>query len=177
MKLTPRDKVKVVFLCNQPYRKIADGLAFSTYSRSFPTALSNIFKEVLRTTGTSTYPGDGDLSTWAKQGVLLMNWDLLIETKQSSSSVCITWDLLSGEILRTLYKDDPDIIFVPFGTEMASRLRTYVPEAKQVIEAPYADATDFVGSSIFTKIQTRLADLGKGKIYWTSVVKNRIGSL
>ena len=80
LKLTPYENVKVVIIGQDPYHNYnqAHGLAFSVEQGAFPPSLKNIYKELVHDMGLE-YPKTGDLTPWAKQGVLLLNTSLTVE--------------------------------------------------------------------------------------------------
>lgn len=105
LQLTPLVEVKVVLLGQDPYptKGVADGLAFSVSKRAskFPASLANIFQELVADLGCA-YPAHGDLSSWAKQGVLLLNTSLTTEVNRAGSHGGLGWEELAQEILEVL---------------------------------------------------------------------------
>ena len=100
---TPFNDVKVVILGQDPYHDVgqANGLCFSVSDGiPFPPSLSNIFKEVHDDTG-APIPQSGDLTRWAKQGVLLLNSTLTVVAHHAGSHQNHGWEQFSDEVVKT----------------------------------------------------------------------------
>ncbi|QWD85443.1 uracil-DNA glycosylase [Polynucleobacter asymbioticus] len=126
--LTPLTKVKVVILGQDPYHSpgLAQGLAFSipsnipTNSRQFPSSLRNISK-ALALEGFGTLP-NGDLHTWAEQGVLLINTALSVKLGVAGSHTNIGWKPLVDRLISTLAKQKPCLVWMLWGGHAQSKL-------------------------------------------------------
>lgn len=125
--LTPMHKVKVVILGQDPYATpgLANGLAFSVNKgQKIPPSLRNIFKEIqiehnyFGFTGLSkSTHSHGDLTQWAKQGVLLLNSILTVEAHKPLSHKGIGWEEYTDSILRTIATNRKNIVFLLWGNE------------------------------------------------------------
>jgi uracil-DNA glycosylase len=104
--LTPLDTVRILILGQDPYHGPgqAQGLAFSVAAHSrLPPSLRNILQELQRDLGTvSVQAASGDLSHWARQGVLLLNTSLTVEDGQAGSHARLGWDLLTDGLVRAV---------------------------------------------------------------------------
>ena len=101
-RLTPFDKVRVVIIGQDPYHGIeqANGLAFSVRKTvKIPPSLKNIFKEI-NTDLKLPLPKHGDLSAWAKQGVLLLNATLTVRSKQAGSHQKKGWEQFTNRVIK-----------------------------------------------------------------------------
>ena len=102
--LTPYSEVKVVILGQDPYHgpNQANGLSFSVEAGTkLPPSLRNIFNELVEDIKCE-YPSSGDLSKWAKQGVLLLNTTLTVKEGQPMSHVGMGWETFTDAVLRYL---------------------------------------------------------------------------
>ena len=131
---TPVEQVKVVLLGQDPYQTpgLAQGLAFSIPKeikpgwRSFPSSLRNISKAI----ALDGYPGlsHGDLSHWAKQGVLLLNATLTVQLELAGSHAHLGWQELTDCLLYRLALQKPQIIWLLWGSH-AQKKKVLIEEA------------------------------------------------
>ena len=128
LKLTPVESVKVVILGQDPYHSpdLAQGLAFSipanipTNSRAFPSSLRNISK-ALTLEGFSPLP-NGDLHTWAQQGVLLLNTALIVRLGEAGSHSNLGWKSLIDRLISGLALHRPHLVWMLWGGHAQSKL-------------------------------------------------------
>ena len=128
LKLTPVESVKVVILGQDPYHSpdLAQGLAFSipanipTNSRAFPSSLRNISK-ALTLEGFSPLP-NGDLHTWAQQGVLLLNTALSVRLGEAGSHSNLGWKSLIDRLISGLALHRPHLVWMLWGGHAQSKL-------------------------------------------------------
>ncbi|HBK43501.1 MULTISPECIES: uracil-DNA glycosylase [unclassified Polynucleobacter] len=126
--LTPLTKVKVVILGQDPYHSpgLAQGLAFSipanipTNSRQFPSSLRNISK-ALALEGFGALP-NGDLHTWAEQGVLLLNTALSVKLGEAASHANLGWKSLIDRLIKNLAFQKPNLVWMLWGGHAQSKL-------------------------------------------------------
>ncbi len=114
---TPFDKVRVVIIGQDPYHGEgqANGLSFSVTSDvRIPPSLKNIFKELFRDLGISI-PQNGDLSQWAKQGVLLLNATFTVRANQAGSHQKKGWEKFSDAIIKSISDNRENIVFMLWG--------------------------------------------------------------
>jgi len=137
--LTPLAKVKVVILGQDPYHSpgLAQGLAFSipgnisTNSRAFPSSLRNISK-ALALEGFGTLP-NGDLHSWAEQGVLLLNTALSVRLGEAASHANLGWKPLVDRLINALAKQKPHLVWMLWGGHAQSKLSLIESGVDQLI--------------------------------------------
>jgi len=115
--LCPFDAVKVVIIGQDPYHEPgqAHGLSFSvTEGTPFPPSLQNIFKEVSDDTG-APMPQSGDLTRWARQGVLLLNATLTVRAHQAASHQRRGWEQFTDAAICALNRDREHLVFLLWG--------------------------------------------------------------
>ena len=128
LKLTPVQAVKVVILGQDPYHSpgLAQGLAFSipanipTNSRTFPSSLRNISK-ALALEGFGQLP-NGDLHSWAEQGVLLLNTALSVRLGEAGSHANLGWKSLIDRLISCLATERPQLVWMLWGGHAQSKL-------------------------------------------------------
>lgn len=114
---TPVSNVKVVILGQDPYHNPgqAMGLSFSVpKGMATPPSLKNIYKELHSDLGI-TIPNHGDLSSWAQQGVLLLNAILTVEHKEAGSHRKIGWEQFTDGIISKLSQNKKNLVFMLWG--------------------------------------------------------------
>lgn len=118
LNLTPPDKVRAVILGQDPYPTPghAHGLAFSVTGRgqSLPMSLRTVFEALQRDTGLIT-PVHGNLTAWAKRGVLLLNTVLTVEAGKAHAHKALGWQELAGEVLGVLNAQQQPVVFMLWG--------------------------------------------------------------
>lgn len=171
--LTPFDKVKVVILGQDPYHgpKQAHGLSFSvTEGVRNPPSLQNIFKEIESDTGEKSDAENGDLSRWAKQGVLLLNATLTVRAASAGSHQGHGWEEFTDAVIRKLSEDREHLVFILWGNYARTK-GAHIDRAKHcVIESPHPSPfsahNGFFGSKPFSKANTYLESVGEMPIDW-----------
>lgn len=172
LKLTPFSKVKVVIFGQDPYHgpNQAHGLAFSVNQEAkIPPSLRNIYKELVADLGVPL-PTHGDLSSWAQQGVLLLNAVFTVEASKANSHRGIGWEGLSEEIVRQLNDRSEPIVFILWGAS-ARRYKGLISQEKHaIIEGPHPSPLSayrgFFGSKPFSQVNQQLVAWGKEPIDW-----------
>ncbi len=163
--LTPPYAVKIILLGQDPYHStylennqespVAMGLSFSVGKNApIPPSLRNIFKELHANLGVPV-PCCGDLSAWAKRGMLLLNAILSVEKNQAASHQYIGWENFSDRVLARLFETTSPLIVVLLG-KVAQKKIALIPKNKHtIITAPHPSplARGFLGSEVFTNIQ------------------------
>lgn len=157
LKLTPLEKVKVVIIGQDPYQTpgFANGLAFSVNPDvKVPKSLQNIYKELVNELNIP-YPSSGDLSLWAKKGVLLLNRILTVEAMHSLSHKNLGWEIFTETVIKKVNEQDRKIVFILLGKE-AKSIKPFLNNPKHLIlEAPHPSPLSayqgFFGSNIFIK--------------------------
>lgn len=125
-KLTLLEKVQVVILGQDPYHRAgqAHGLSFSVRKGVLiPPSLSNIFKEIRENNGYGMFkPSHGDLTSWAKQGVLLLNSYLTVEQGKPLSHSSIGWELFTDKVITLIDKEvGSDVVYLLWGSKAQSK--------------------------------------------------------
>ena len=170
--LTPFEKVRVVILGQDPYHGAgqAHGLCFSVRDGvAFPPSLLNIFKELQSDLGFPR-PTRGDLSSWAQQGVLLLNSVLTVREGQAASHQGRGWERFTDYVVRQLNEQRQGIVFVLWGAyaqkkgALIDRKRHYVIES--VHPSPLSASRGFFGSKPFSRINAYLRTAGQTEIDW-----------
>lgn len=157
LKLTPYKDVKVVILGQDPYHGTgeAHGLSFSVQKGvKKPPSLKNIFKELKDDLGYDE-PVDGDLTSWAKQGVLLLNSVLTVEKDKAASHKDLGWNLLTDHIIKLLNQKQEPVVFILWGN-FARNKKVFITNSKHLIiesphPSPFSANSGFFGSKPFSK--------------------------
>lgn len=172
LELTPLDSVKAVILGQDPYPKAGDahGLAFSYVgSRAVPASLRVILRELCDDLGCPP-PGHGDLTGWARQGVLLLNAALTTETGTSGAHMRLGWSALVDQVVAAVSAERPAVAFLLWGANARSRAPLIDNRKHLVIESghpsPLNRARDFPGSRPFSRANEWLAHRGVEPVDW-----------
>jgi uracil-DNA glycosylase len=175
LNMTPYPDVKVVIVGQDPYHGPgqAHGLAFSVpETLSLPPSLKNIFKEIQADLGIPYPPPHGCLSSWAKQGVLLLNATLTVQQGKPLSHHGVGWEKLTDEILHKLSERDDPVIFVLWGKSAQEKcrfLRQKIPE-EYIFTAPHPSPfsahSGFFGCRHFSQVNAILKKQNKMPIDW-----------
>lgn len=169
--VAPKD-VRVVILGQDPYHTpgVADGLAFSSFpDNPIPPSLANIYKEIEREFGCACAPTP-DLSHWAKQGVLLLNASLTVESGQANSHVGFGWHTFTDAVIRVVSRECEHVVFILWGN-YAREKRALIDTSKHfILESPHPSPLSahkgFFGNGHFIKANGYLAEHGRGEIVW-----------
>lgn len=175
--LTPLEDVRVVIIGQDPYPSKtkttseirAQGLSFSVSRTSdIPPSLVNIFKELKSDIPTFNIPNHGDLSNWAKQGVLLLNKCLTVLPNMAKSHKEI-WNGFLYRVIEAIILVNPKCIFVLWGRE-AQKLNKMIRGRCPTLECGHPSganrANTFIGCKHFSKINELLANDYRGPIDW-----------
>ncbi len=171
-KLTPYDEVKVVIVGQDPYHNVhqAHGLAFSVESGKFPPSLQNIYKELVSDLGVS-YPTTGNLTAWAKQGVLLLNTVLTVEIHKPLSHQHQGWETFTLEAIKKVNEKDDCVIFILWGAKAKAYIKYIDVKKHRVITSvhpsPFSARNGFFGSKPFSQTNAYLKEAGKKPIDWS----------
>lgn len=170
--LCPFDKVRVVIIGQDPYHDVnqAHGLCFSVQDGiPAPPSLVNIYKELNRDLG-KPIPSSGNLTHWAKQGVLLLNATLTVEAHKAGSHQGKGWEELTDAAIQALNLKREKIVFMLWGS-YAQRKGKYIDRRKHlVLEAvhpsPLSAYRGFIGCGHFSKANNYLQQHGQTPIAW-----------
>lgn len=172
--LTPFDQVKVVILGQDPYHGAgqANGLSFAVNEGvRLPPSLQNIFKELSGDIGPVTN-ASGDLSRWARQGVLLLNATLTVRAASAGSHQGKGWEQFTDAVIKTLSEKREGLVFILWGNYARAK-GAHIDRAKHcVIESahpsPFSAHNGFFGSKPFSKANAYLESRGEAGIDWLS---------
>ena len=174
--LCPFDETRVVILGQDPYHTPgqAMGLAFSVPDgHRLQPSLQNIFKEVAADLGRPASPaaqGTGDLSVWARQGVLLLNAVLTVEKGKAASHAGRGWESFTDEVIRTLSERKEGLVFILWGNYAKGKGASIDRDKHLVIESPHPSPFSadrgFFGSRPFSAANDYLSEHGQKPIDW-----------
>ncbi len=157
LSLTDYDDVKVVILGQDPYHGIgeANGLAFSVNDGiKLPPSLKNIYKELNSDLGLDI-PSTGDLTCWAKEGVLLLNSVLTVEKDKPASHKNLGWEKFTDAIIRKVNEKNTPVVFILWGNFAKSKKHLITNPNHLVIESshpsPFSCNYGFFGSRPFSR--------------------------
>lgn len=172
---TPWEKVRVVIVGQDPYHGPgqAHGLSFSVPSGvRLPPSLQNIFKELNSDLGVPS-PTHGCLSSWADQGVLLLNASLTVRKGEPQSHAGKGWERFTDAVVVKIAERKDPVVFVlwgKFAQEKCLKLLPGVADHHLVLKAahpsPYSASNGFFGCRHFSKINEALIRFGKQPIDW-----------
>ena len=173
--ITPFDEVKVVILGQDPYHgpNQAHGLSFSVRDGvAVPPSLKNIYKELSTDITGFRIPQTGDLTKWAKQGVLLLNATLTVRAATAGSHQKKGWEKFTDAAIKTLSDKRTGIVFILWGAYAQSKGVLINPNNSHLIiksthPSPLAVSHGgFFGSKPFSKTNAFLMQQGKSEIDW-----------
>ncbi len=168
----PFDQLKVVILGQDPYHGPgqAHGLCFSVNDGvDFPPSLRNIFKELKNNLG-KEIPLSGNLTNWAKQGVLLLNATLTVRANQAGSHQNKGWEQFTDAVIRKINDQKQNVVFILWGNYAISKVK-FIDQNKHLVlssvhPSPLSASRGFFGNQHFSKANEFLEQKGLGKIYW-----------
>ena len=171
--LCPFDKVKVVILGQDPYHEQgqAMGLSFSVPEGiMLPPSLQNIYKEIQSDLG-KPIPTSGDLTRWAKQGVLLLNATLTVRAHAANSHQALGWQNFTDAAIAALSNRRAHVVFMLWGGFARSKKRLIDANRHFIIESVHpsplsANRGGWFGQHQFSRCNAYLAQQGLGEIDW-----------
>ena len=171
--LTKLDNLKVVILGQDPYHGFgqAQGLAFSTPANiKNPPSMQNILKEIENDLGKKSICEDGDLTPWAKQGVLLLNTILTVEEAKPKSHHNLGWEVFTDNIIKYISDNCEDTIFILWGSPAISKTKLIDRKKHHILTAPHPSPLSsyrgFFGCKHFSQTNDILKSLNKEAIIW-----------
>lgn len=171
LKITPFEEVKVVLLGQDPYHGInqAHGLSFSVnHGIKSPPSLVNIFKELESDLGLPI-PNHGNLTAWAKQGVLLLNATLTVRAGEPGSHQKKGWEEFTDSIIKLISDEKEHCVFLLWGNYARSKAPLINSTKHLVLEAAHPSPLArgaFFGSKPFSKTNAYLQQHHKTPINW-----------
>jgi len=169
---TPLDDVKVVILGQDPYHGPgqAHGLCFSVKQGVRPPpSLVNIFKEIRDELGLPI-PNHGELTHWAKQGVLLLNTVLTVRARQAGSHQKQGWEHFTDRVIEVLNAQKEGLVFVLWGAKAGAKRAMIDPNRHRILSSPHPSPFSvhrgFFGNGHFKAINDHLSEQGQAPIDW-----------
>jgi uracil-DNA glycosylase len=170
--LTPYESTKVLILGQDPYHGPgqAHGLCFSVRRGvPVPPSLRNIYAELTSDLGIGA-PAHGNLESWAREGVLLLNTTLTVRAGQAGSHHGHGWETFTDSVITAVAAKAERVVFVLWGAS-ARRKRHLIDETRHVIiesahPSPLSARNGFFGSRPFSRTNAALTDAGRGPVDW-----------
>ena len=174
LKYTPYEAVKCVILGQDPYHGEgqAHGLSFSVRQGiAPPPSLVNIFKEIHDDLGIDNSGKGGDLTKWAKQGVLLLNAALTVRAGQANSHQGMGWEQLTDAVIRLLNERRQPMVFLLWGGNARKKASLITNPRHLILQcshpSPLSAYHGFFGCRHFSKTNAFLAANGMTPIDWS----------
>ena len=170
--LCPFEQVKVVSIGQDPYHGPgqAHGLCFSVNDNvPFPPSLRNIFKEIQDDLG-KPIPESGNLTRWAKQGVLLLNATLTVRAHQAGSHQRRGWEEFTDAAIRALAEQREHLVFILWGA-YAQKKGAFIDRSRHLVltsvhPSPLSAHNGFFGNRHFSRANEYLQQHGQTPIEW-----------
>ncbi len=170
---TSLDNLKVVILGQDPYHGEgqAQGFSFSTPSNiKNPPSMQNILKEIKDDISVDSICLDGDLTSWAQQGVLLLNTILTVEEAKPKSHEKKGWENFTDNIIKYISGSCEDIVFILWGAPAIKKSKLIDETKHHILTAPHPSPLSsyrgFFGCKHFSKTNEILKQKGKDQIQW-----------
>lgn len=175
LKLTSYENTKVVIMGQDPYHGEgeAHGLSFSVQKGiKVPPSLQNIYKELYSDLGIPPR-SDGDLTGWAKEGVLLLNAVLTVEKDKPASHRKLGWERLTDYIIKLVNEKDTPVVFILWGNFAKEKVKFITNPIHCVITSPHPSPFSarygFFGSKPFSRTNEFLKSKNLKEINWARV--------
>jgi uracil-DNA glycosylase len=170
--LCPFESVKVVILGQDPYHGAgqANGLCFSVNDGiGLPPSLQNIYKEIVSDIG-GQVPTNGNLDSWAQQGVLLLNATLTVRANQAGSHQKNGWEIFTDAVVQVLSEQKEHLVFLLWG-KYAQEKGKIIDRSKHLVlsaphPSPFSVHSGFFGCKHFSKTNEYLVSKGEKDIRW-----------
>ena len=172
LNLTKFKDVKVVIIGQDPYINDgqAHGLCFSVESGELPPSLKNIFKEIYEELGYNVPKNNGNLTKWAKQGVLLLNSILTVEKGKSLSHKNKGWEIFTHKIIELVSLRNEPVVFMLWGQNAKQLISDIDLSMHKVLYAahpsPLSATHGFFGCNHFKLCNKFLEETGRQPIDW-----------
>ena len=171
--LTPLENTKVVLLGQDPYHGAgqAQGLAFSTpVEIKNPPSMRNMLKEIQEDLGKASTCEHGDLTSWAKDGVLLINAILTVEEAKAKSHHKMGWEIFTDNLIKFISANCKDIVFILWGSSAIKKEKIIDSTKHHILKgvhpSPLSAYRGFFGCKHFSKTNEILKGLAKEEINW-----------
>lgn len=170
---TSFDQVKVVILGQDPYHGTnqAHGLSFSVKKGMVvPPSLKNMYKELANEFADFKIPNHGNLTSWADQGVLLLNATLTVRAHEAGSHQNKGWEIFTDKVISELSEQRKGIVFLLWGRYAQQKEHLINTQKHHVLKAahpsPFSAYNGFFGSGHFAKANAFLVEQGLKPINW-----------
>ncbi|TVX94215.1 uracil-DNA glycosylase [Paenibacillus agilis] len=171
-RLTSYEDTKVVIVGQDPYHGPgqAHGLSFSVRPGvRIPPSLLNMLKEGASDVGI-TMPNHGSLTSWAEQGVLLLNTVLTVRAGQAASHKGMGWEQFTDRVIELLNEREKPIIFVLWGSHAQAKAKMIDQKKHFIVQSPHPSPLSahrgFMGSKPYSKINAKLREWEETEIDW-----------
>ncbi len=172
LKYTDYDDVKVVIIGQDPYHGIgeAHGLSFSVLEGvNKPPSLKNIFKELKDDLGIDE-PKEGNLTSWTKEGVMLLNSVLTVEKDKPASHQNKGWETFTDEVIKKINEKTTSVVFLLWGSFARSKRALITNPIHCIIESahpsPFSAYKGFFGTRPFSKANEFLKKNNIKEVNW-----------
>ena len=172
LKYTSYEDVKAVILGQDPYHgpNQAHGLCFSVQKGvKAPPSLQNMFKELNSDLGIPI-PKSGELTSWARQGVLLLNTVLTVRAGQANSHKGMGWEIFTDRVIELLNMREKPIVFLLWGGPAKTKLKLITNPNHHILStvhpSPLSAYNGFFGCKHFSKTNEILRSMGEKEIDW-----------
>jgi len=173
LKFTELSDVKVVMLGQDPYHgpNQAHGLCFSVLPGiKPPPSLNNIYKELAADIADFAVPAHGTLSSWAEQGVLMLNTVLTVEQGKAHSHAKFGWETFTDAVIDAVNQHLEGVVFLLWGSHAQKKGAGIDTARHHVLTAPHPSPLSahrgFLGCQHFSKTNRLLEAQGKTPITW-----------
>jgi uracil-DNA glycosylase len=171
LKLTSYKDTRVLLLGQDPYIRPgqAHGLCFSVEDKNqpIPPSLRNVYKELKDDVGVEP-PDHANLTSWAKQGILMLNVVLTVRAGQSNSHKNKGWETFTDKIIQLVSQKPETVVFVLWGNDAKKKIPLIDQERHRIVQGAHPSplARGFLGSRPFSKINQALKEANRGEIDW-----------
>lgn len=173
LKYTPLESVKVVILGQDPYHGAgqAHGLCFSVLPGvKTPPSLVNIYKELATDIDGFVIPEHGTLTSWAEQGVLLLNTVLTVEQGKAHSHAKWGWETFTDAVIDAVNRHQQGVVFLLWGSHAQKKGKHIDTSKHHVLSAPHPSPLSahrgFLGCKHFSQTNQLLSSQNKSPINW-----------
>ena len=170
---TPLENLKVVILGQDPYPQPnnAMGLSFSVpKTQKIPGSLKNIYKELNSDFNKEVAFKHGDLTSWAQQGVLLLNTSLSVEANNVDSHRHLDWHVFTDKVIKTVSEKKENVVFILWGSKAKQKSKFIDSNKHLILESAHPSGLSayrgFWGSKPFSKTNNYLVKNNKLPIDW-----------
>ncbi len=170
--LCPLSNVKVVIIGQDPYHEPgqAHGLCFSVQNGiDLPPSLVNIYKEIEQDIGRKSIT-NGDLTDWAKQGVLLLNSTLTVIAHRAASHAGHGWEAFTNAVIKAVAENQKNVVYMLWGSYAQEKAKMVNVSENLILKSPHPSPLSayrgFFGSHHFSQANKYLTEHGKEPINW-----------